>query len=212
MSETIHADCIEVMSVLADKSVTMAITDIPYGVVSRPSSGIRVFDKSFGDTETFKLQDFCQQLCRVVSGSVYVFCSTEQVSLLRTLLIDHGMTTRLCIWEKNNPSPVNGQSLWLSGVECCVFGRYPKATFNEHCKNTVFRFPIGSSKIHPTQKPVALFERLILASSNEGDLVLDPCCGSGTTGVACTKLNRQFIQADINPDCVAMAQKRLESL
>jgi len=50
-----------------------------------------------------------------------------------------------------------------------------------------------NGNVHPTQKPVALFEYLIKTYSNEGDLVLDNCAGSGTTGVACINTNRQFI-------------------
>ena len=51
----------------------------------------------------------------------------------------------------------------------------------------------GNQKLHPTQKPVALFEYLIKTYTNEGDLVLDNTAGSGTTGVACKNLNRNFI-------------------
>jgi site-specific DNA-methyltransferase (adenine-specific) len=53
--------------------------------------------------------------------------------------------------------------------------------------------PSGRGQLHPTQKPVALFEYLIKTYTNEGDLVLDNCAGSGTTGVACKNLNRNFI-------------------
>ncbi|PIN91009.1 hypothetical protein COU57_02270 [Candidatus Pacearchaeota archaeon CG10_big_fil_rev_8_21_14_0_10_32_14] len=62
---------------------------------------------------------------------------------------------------------------------------------------------------HPTQKPVKLFKRIITASSNEGDLVLDCFVGSGTTAVACKQLGRKFICSDINSDYVKIANKRL---
>ena len=79
-------------------------------------------------------------------------------------------------------------------------GKKPKAVFNEHCKNTVWRFPNGRSKLHPTEKNLRLFEYLIKVSSNENNIVFDPCIGSGTTAVACEKLNRKYIGFDINPD------------
>lgn len=120
------------------------------------------------------------------------------------------MSTRLCIWEKTNPSPMNGDKIWLSGIECCVFGRFPNATFNEHCKNTVFRYPCGRNKLHPTQKPLELIEKLVLASSNEGDTVLDPCMGSGTTGVACKKNNRNFIGIEMDGEFYNIASRRIE--
>ena len=61
---------------------------------------------------------------------------------------------------------------------------------------------------YPTQKPVALLERIIAASSHEGDTVLDPFCGSGTTLVACNRLNRNGIGIDVNPDAVRLAEER----
>lgn len=62
---------------------------------------------------------------------------------------------------------------------------------------------------HPTQKPEKLLELIILASSNEGDVVLDPFFGSGTTGVVAKKLNRNFIGIEKNNDYIALAKKRL---
>jgi site-specific DNA-methyltransferase (adenine-specific) len=65
---------------------------------------------------------------------------------------------------------------------------------------------------HPTQKPLALLERLLLASTTPGALVLDPFCGSGTTGVAALDLGRHFLGLDQEPDYIALAAKRLRAL
>jgi site-specific DNA-methyltransferase (adenine-specific) len=64
--------------------------------------------------------------------------------------------------------------------------------------------------VHPTQKPVALWEYLIRTYTNEGDLVLDNCCGSGTTGVACLRSNRHYIQFDNNWEYCELAIERAE--
>ena len=69
---------------------------------------------------------------------------------------------------------------------------------------------VGSSATHPTQKPVALFEYLIKTYTNEGDLVLDNVAGSGTTGVACQNLNRNFILMEQEPEYIEIIEKRLE--
>ncbi len=72
--------------------------------------------------------------------------------------------------------------------------------------------PTASEKTfgkHPTQKPFELLERIILASTNEGDLILDPFMGSGTTGVAAIKLGRKFVGVDKERDFVALADKRI---
>jgi len=85
--------------------------------------------------------------------------------------------------------------------------KYPKSIQNisvqkSECSN--------SKRIHPTQKPVALFEYLIKTYTNEGDLVLDNCAGSGTTGVACKNLNRKFILIEKEEKYIKMIEERLE--
>ena len=77
---------------------------------------------------------------------------------------------------------------------------------------TILKFasvPNRLGTLHPTQKPVALFEYLIKTYTNEGELVLDNCIGSGTTAVACKQTNRRFIGIEINQEYVDIANKRL---
>lgn len=205
----IKGDCLDKLNLLPDKSVDLTLTDIPYSVVNRPSNGLRNLDKGKADGATIDLHALTEQLCRVTKGSIYIFCSTEQVSSLRSSLIDKKLTTRLCIWEKTNPSPMNGQYVWLSGVECCVFGKFPKATFNEHCKNSVWRFPSAKGKLHPTMKPVSLMEYIISVSSNEDDTILDPFMGSGSTIIAAINLNRKAIGIELDPEFYAIAKNRI---
>lgn len=64
---------------------------------------------------------------------------------------------------------------------------------------------------HPTQKPLELMKRLIALCTLEGDMVLDPFCGSGTTGVACVSLGRNFLGIDLNQSYLDLATKRIES-
>ena len=190
------------MNRIPDKSIRMILTDIPYEQTNnRLNYNLRKINKGNVDILNFDLEEFLKQCVRICNGSIYIFCSTEQVSFIRMYLDSHGYTTRLCIWEKTNPSPANGQYMWLSGIETCIFGVQSKRRggdpiFHEHCKNTVWRFPSGRSKIHPTEKPLNLFEYLINTSSNENDIILDPCCGSGTTGIACINTNRNYILFD----------------
>jgi len=63
---------------------------------------------------------------------------------------------------------------------------------------------------HPTQKPLELLERLVLACSNKGDLILDPFCGSGTTGVASVKHNRQFVGIEKDLEYCKLSSKRIK--
>jgi site-specific DNA-methyltransferase (adenine-specific) len=81
----------------------------------------------------------------------------------------------------------------------------------ERYPTDVLEFPSESDTIHPTQKPVALFEYLIRTYTQEGDTVLDMTCGSGTTAVACVRSNRHFICGDLSEEYVNLARNRLAS-
>ena len=69
--------------------------------------------------------------------------------------------------------------------------------------------PVENNTLHPTQKPLALIEYLVRTYTDEGDTVLDNCMGSGTTGVACKKLNRQFIGIELTDNYFAIAKERI---
>lgn len=194
---------------MESKSVNLILTDIPYDVVNRKSNGLRDLDKKDADIITFPIKSFIDECCRICSGSIYVFCSTEQCSEIRNLMVENKLSTRHCIWEKNNPSPMNGQYIWLSSIENCIFGKFKNSTFNEHCKSSVWRYPNGRNKLHPTEKPLKLFEYLISVSSNEGDLVFDPCAGSGTTLLAAKNLNRKYIGVEISEEYCNVIKDRL---
>ena len=202
-------DCLERMKEIPDASVDMVLCDLPYGEVAQKSSGLRLLDRGDADRCDIDLDALVGEFHRVCSGSVYAFCGTEQISPLVAAFRTFGMTTRVGAWEKTNPSPMNGSRLWVSGLEFCVFARKPNAIFNEHCKKALWQAPSGRSKIHPTQKPVALMERLILASTNEGDVVLDNTMGSGTTGVACANTGRKFIGIEREPKYYEIAKARI---
>jgi site-specific DNA-methyltransferase (adenine-specific) len=201
-----HGDCRVIVPRLGHYDVVLA--DIPYDVVSRQSQGLRNLDKGDADASTFDLQwvaDHVATRCM----SIYVWCGTEQVSDLRRLLVEKGKTTRLCVWEKSNPSPMNGDCLWLSSIECCVFGRAKRAPFSGHCESPVWRGPVEREQLHPTQKPVWLMRRLIEKSCPVGGRVLDFCCGSGTTLVAAKQVGCQAVGIEMNEAYCEIAANRL---
>lgn len=208
-NKIICANSMDIIKRIPSNSIPLILTDIPYGVINRTSAGIRDFDKLDADIVDFNLEELAYELNRICSGSLYIFCSTEQVSFLRDYLSNKKMTTRLCIWEKTNPSPVNCQYFWMNGIETCIYARKKGATFNEHYKNCVWKFPSGKRTFHPTQKPLALFEYLIKTSSNENDLVFDPFAGSSTTAVAAKNLNRKYFCIEKKEEYVIESEKRL---
>lgn len=76
---------------------------------------------------------------------------------------------------------------------------------------SVLFFPYDKEHLHPTQKPLALMEYLIKTYTNEGDLVLDNCMGSGTTGVACKRTGRNFIGIELDLNYYMIAQERINA-
>lgn len=203
-------DAIKLLKKFPEDSIDLFITDIPYEKVNKVSNGLRVIDKKDANKKTFNLKTFLKQVYRTTKGSGYIFCGKEQVSEVFDFFESKNSTTRLMIWEKTNPSPMNSKYVWMSGIETFIYFKKPRATFNENYKNSVLRYPNGSSKKHPTEKPLKLFEYLIKVSSNKNDLVVDPCVGSGTTAVAAKRLDRNYIVGDISKKYISLTRKRLK--
>lgn len=190
-----NEDCIKFMESQSDKSFDHTITDIPYDVVNRESGGIRVFDKNQADILTFNLKEFVRLITLKTKGYILIFCASEQVSELVKNLESYNYKTGLTIWQKNNPSPVNGQYMWLSGVECAVIA-HPQELKKE-IENKIWKHPSGRSKNHPTEKPEKLLKDIILTLTNENDTIFDPCAGSGSTLFTAYNLNRNSIGCEM---------------
>lgn len=206
-----NQDCLDVMREMNSESVDLLLTDIPYGGVNRKSNGLRNLDKKDADVFTMDMQILVREMVRVTKGSGYIFCGWEQMSEIVSIIRELGISNRVIVWEKTNPSPMNGQSIWLSGIELAVFFKKKNATYNQHCKNVVVRFPCGRGKVHPTEKPLNLFKHFIAVSSNEGDVVFDPFLGSGTTAVGAIELNRKYIGVELSQEYFKVAENRINS-
>ena len=216
MIKLLQGDCMELMNNISNESIDLVLTDIPYNVVNREDNGLRKLDKENADILTFDLINFLEQLYDKAKSTIIIFCGKEQVSIIHSYFNDKQKkgkgTVRQLIWEKSNPSPMNGQHIYLSGVENAIWFKKRGGTFNAHCKNTVFKYPIGRSKLHPTEKNHLLLQELILDNSNENDLILDPCMGSGSTGVVALQNNRNFLGIELNQNYFEIAKNRLEGL
>lgn len=209
-----NTDCIEFMKAMGDKLVNLTLTDIPYDVVNRSDEGLRKLDKSLADVMQFDLDTFIKEVYRITSGTIIMFCGREQFFTIYKFYADkqakHLGTVRTLIWEKTNPSPMNGQYIYLSGIEIAVWFKKKGGTFNANYKNTVFKYPSGSSKLHPTEKNHYLLKELILDNSNENDLIFDPCCGSGAHCFVAKAINRNYIGCELNTEYYNKAIKRLK--
>ena len=171
------------------------------------------------------------------SGSAYVCCTFHNVAAVMTSLRGAGMRINNVItWHKTNPMPSITKRTFTHSSEFVVYAvRGPKWVYNyAELKSTnpdrqkngdrrqmrdVWSIPIsqGAERIsradgraaHPTQKPEELVRRAIVASSNPGDLVLDPFMGSGTTAVVADDLGRRWIGIENNPEYRMLALDRI---
>lgn len=214
--EVFNIDCMQHMKTMGDNSVDTVITDIPYAEVNRENSGIEQLknvDKGDADIITFDLIEFLKEVHRIAKSNIIIFCGLGQMSYIYNYFsnVESG-TTRQIIWEKTNPSPVNGGYVYVSGIECGVWHKKPGGTFNAFCKNTVFRHSIQREQIHPTEKSHRLLEELIEDNTNLGDTIFDPCMGSGSTGYVAVGMGRKFIGCELNTDFYNRAKARLDGV
>ena len=206
-----QGDCIEVMKSMKNDSVDFTLTDIPYNEVNRQSNGLRDLDKQKADVLTFDLNVFLKEVYRITKNSICIFCGREQFSEIYSFFAKQKGTVRPIVWQKSNPSPMNGQHIYLSGVEFAVwFKKSGAKVFNAHCKNTVFKYPNGSSKLHPTEKNHGLLKELILDNTNENDIVFDCCMGSGSHLVVALQNNRRAYGIELDECYFNIAKERIE--
>lgn len=202
------------MKTMESNSVNLTLTDIPYGVVNRDDNGLRNLDKENADIMTFELKDFLPEVYRVTSGTIIIFCSKEQISEIYEFFNDKQKkklgTVRQLIWEKTNPSPMNGQYIYLSGIENAVWFKKKGAAFNAHCKNPIFKYSCGRSKLHPTEKNHDLLKELILDNSDENDIVFDPCAGSGSHLLVANENNRKWFGIELREKYYDISVERLK--
>lgn len=206
-----NCNCLECLKRIPDGSVDCICTDIPYNETDRRGvgGGLRKIHNGIADDSPFDLGEWLKECWRVCSGSFYIFCGFGQVSKIHEFFLSHKTSTRMIVWEKTNPSPMNGDFTWLFGIEVAMFAKKSGAIFNLHCENTVIRKPIEKCSWHPTAKPVDIMRKFILASTNAGQIVLDPFIGSGTTAIACIKEKRHFIGFELDKQYYEKACERI---
>lgn len=203
-------DARDVLPTLAAGSVDLVLTDPPYNAINRRTGGLRAIDKGDADALPVDVESVAAEFVRLMRGSAYVWCSDEQYTDWCLSFKRAGLTTRICAWWKSDPSPMNGEHLWLSALELCVFARKPSAYFGLHCAAPIWKGPVERDVDHPCPKPEWLMRRLILASTKAGDIILDPYVGSGTTLRAAKDLGRRAIGIELSEEHCERSARRLQ--
>ena len=162
------------------------------------------------------LQLFINHFYRVLKpgGTCIVFFDLWKITPLKDQLESAKFKQiRFIEWLKTNPQPINSKVNYLTNCrEIALLGiKKSKPTFNSSYDKGVYEYPIqgGKDRFHPTQKNTELFKELILKHSNEGDVVLDPFLGSGTTAVAANDTGREFIGCELDEEYFTKAMARI---
>ncbi len=193
----------------------------------------------FSDVEAYDsfTKDWLTECRRVLKddGTIWVIGSYHNIFRVGKIMMDLGYwTLNDVIWHKSNPMPNFRGTRFTNATETLIWAKksisQKKYTFNYHSmknindekqmQNVWFiplctgpeRIKINGRKAHSTQKPEALLYRVILSSSNIGDVVLDPFFGSGTTGAVAKKLRRHFIGIELEEEYIAIARERISNI
>ena len=232
-------DCLQEMNNIADGSIDFILTDLPYNTTALDWDKLIPFDKLWeqynriikpnGAIALFGQEPFSSYL-RLSNIKDYKFdwyWEKERLTNIAQVKKRAGKTVEtISMFYKKQPT-YNPQFIKYDGkprTNKIKDGKLGVLT-DSSCKTPYeyhdngLRYPtqvlryqrdILTSNLHPTQKPVALLEFLINTYTNEGETVLDSCMGSGSTGVACKNLNRNFIGIEIDDDYFNIANERLK--
>ena len=228
MIQIYNDDCLSIIKQLPDNSIDLIATDPPYDIPSINGGGsinnIKKLNKSLNDLKTiditngYDIEMFGKEFVRVLKDiNIYFWCNKKQIVDYFNFYVNKlGCKYDIICWHKTNALPTYSNK-YLSDTEYLLYFRKGKG----HCfpqsyedAQTYYIAPINHKDKkewgHPTIKPLDITERIVRNSSRETDTILDPFMGSGTTGVACKNLNRNFIGIELEKSYFDVAKRRLE--
>jgi len=215
-------DCLNILPTLETESIDAIITDPPYGInflSTRTNHHKRIVNDDV-DIGLF-FSKWLPEAKRVLkpTGVLVTFCGGgSKINSLGKSLLEiekHFNLIQVLVWSKGKTdgSYVGLGWRYRPSYENIIIASKSKddyAFYSKPLSNVIVGKPyIPQKGDHPTQKPLWLMEKLVRIHTREGDMVLDPFMGSGTTGLACLRLNREFIGIEIDKEFFELAKKRL---
>lgn len=209
-------DCLDPATGLAslpDKSVDHVICDPPYD--ERTHARARSLKDGGSDIpidfSPLANMDHVAQALRVARRWVICFCAVEQIGAYKEAAGDEAWT-RAGIWHRVDGTPqISADRPGQAAEGIAIMHGASKRRWNCGGKRGLWACGVErDSRVHPTQKPITLMEALLSDFTDPGDTIVDPFAGSGTTGVACIRLGRNFIGWEKDPKYHAIAMRRLE--
>jgi site-specific DNA-methyltransferase (adenine-specific) len=228
----LQGDCLELMKNVPDKSIDLILCDLPYGTTRNKWDEVIPFDKLWaqynriikdnGAIVLFSQMPFGANL--IMSNPKmfryeWIWEKEQGTGFLNAKKMPLKKHENILVFYKHLPT-YNPQGLIELEAPVHYKGSITKSGSNygnasKDYKQTHSNYPTDiiefnrDKGLHPTQKPVALLEYLIKTYTNEGDVVLDNCMGSGSTGVACLNTNREFIGMELDENYYKIACERL---
>lgn len=236
-----YGDCMELLPLLGDK-VDMVFADPPYflsnGGISVQSGKIvsvnkGEWDKGIPVDEMHAFNMKWIGMCRDVltdNGTIWISGTYHNIFSVANALASLGFKIlNVITWAKTNPPPNISCRYFTYSTEFIIWARkmakvphyynyeLMKAINGDKQMTDVWRLPAiapweKTCGKHPTQKPLSLMSRIILASTKKGDKILDPFCGSGTTGIAANLLERDFVGIEREREYVEMSHRRRQEI
>lgn len=182
-----NVDCMEFMKSLPDKYFDLCLTDPPYGIGIANNSFRQKHEKKEWDNKPATKEQI-NNLIRVSNNQVIWGGNYFDLPPTRCFLI----------WDKVQPEDFSSAMVEMAWASF----ESPAKSFKRHV--------VSYEKFHPTTKPVELMVWCIDKYSKMGDTIFDPFMGSGTTGVACAQLGRNFVGCEIDKDYFKIAEKRIK--
>lgn len=203
-----NADCFDVMKGMPDKAFDCVITDPPYGIDFQSHRRKEKYDKIANDNDLSFLDGLNAELYRLMKDDshIYQFCAFKTIDKFKVSFEKYFELKNIIIWNKGNFGTGN---YYRYKYEFCLFGVKGDKKLNSHAVADVIDCDGTNNKLHPTQKPTQLIKVFVEQSTKEGDSVLDPFMGSGTTGEVCKALGRDFTGIEINPEYFEIAENRI---
>lgn len=234
-----NEDCIEVLKKLKPNSVDLIFADPPYflsnggksihsGKVVSVNKGEWDKMENYEDTILFT-KNWINGCFKVLKfgGSIWVSGTVHNIFEVKNALDEAGFKIiNIVVWHKSDPPPLIYKNKLRFSYELIIWA----SKGFKHTFNYEYMFKINNGELedvwtipavqmnekkfgyHPTQKPEELLERIIKSSSNEGDIVLDPFMGSGTTCYVAKKLNRKYIGIEKDKKFFNISKRRIDSI
>lgn len=233
MIELKNGDCLELMKDIPDGSIDMILCDLPYGTTACKWDAVIPFSplwenynriiKDNGAIVLFSSEPFTSYLIQSavkIFKYKWIWQKEQGVNPLLAKKQPLNDIEEICVFYKRQcnytPQFERGEPYKITRDKKARLCEVNSHMFRETTTvNNGIRYPKRVLKfnretgLHPTQKPVSLLEYLIKTYTNHGEVVLDNCMGSGSTGVACVNTGRRFIGIELDPGYFAVAEKRI---